>query len=227
MKPPISDLTKEQIVALHEYRCKHGHTGLVHFNCYQEEQGFSEKVCYFDIESSNLDANYGIMLTWANKPAGSKEIEHDSITKEDLINGDLDKRIVISAMKSLHKYDRIVGHYSRKFDIPFLRTRAMYWHLDELFPKPGELAHTDTWELAKTLLKLNSNRQVTVAEALIGNAKGQVLKTRIDPNHWIKALQGDEKALAYILDHNIRDVIELERNHKRLQRFARKSNRSI
>ena len=48
-------------------------------------------------------------------------------------------------------------------------------------------------------------------------------KTRIDAKHWIPALQGKKEALDYILDHNMKDVIQLERNYEKLKSFA-KSN---
>jgi uncharacterized protein YprB with RNaseH-like and TPR domain len=103
----------------------------------------------------------------------------------------------------MQKFNRIVGHYSSRFDIPFIRTRALYWGLE--FPQYGEILQTDTWRLAKDTLCLSSNRQGTIAETILGKSN----KTRIDPKHWIKALQGDPAALEYIMKHNKIDVYDL------------------
>jgi uncharacterized protein YprB with RNaseH-like and TPR domain len=121
----------------------------------------------------------------------------------------------------MRRFDRLVGHYSTKYDIPFVRTRALIHGLD--FPTIGEINHTDTYYMAKRLLCLNSNRQGVVAEAL----QGDDIKTRIDPNHWIHALRGDKKSLDYILDHNKKDAIQLEGNYKALVKYTRNLKKSI
>jgi len=220
----------EEILRLHRWRCKHGHPGTVHCACALREGITAEKVGFIDIETSNLDANFGIMLTYCIKEEGKKKIWSGRITKKELRDGTLDRRIVAKCIKDMRRFDRLVGHYSSKFDIPFVRTRAIHWHIDDTFPEYGQIMHTDVWRLAKNLLKLNSNRQSTVAEAVIGHTGDGIecsMKTRIDPRHWIAALTGDKEALDYIYEHNVIDVIELEKNYEVLKKFSRKVNTSI
>jgi len=223
MKPNIHKMTKKEICELADYRCKHGHNGLSHYNCYRNEQGLEEKVGFLDIECSNLKANFGVMLSWCIKPAGSKkkDILQDVASREDLTGKGMDKRIVQSCVDAMEGFDRIVGHYSSRFDVPFIRTRALMHGIP--FPKYGQIKHTDTWRMAKQLLCLHSNRQDVVAEAL----QGKTVKTRINSDYWIKALQGDEKALAYVLDHNIKDVIDLEKNYNKMEEFFRRVGTSL
>ncbi len=57
--------------------------------------------------------------------------------------------------------------------------------------------------------------------------QGKTVKTRLDSNHWIKALMGDEESLAYILDHNKKDVFDLEKNYNVLVGFSPRSGSSI
>jgi uncharacterized protein YprB with RNaseH-like and TPR domain len=212
---------RREIVKMGQFRCKHGHTGLSHYNCYRKESGIPERIGYLDIECSNLKANFGIMLSYCIKVRDKNKIYKSVITKEELENGKLDKELVKRCINDMKNFDHLMGHYSSGYDIPFIRTRALYWGLK--FPEYGEMLHTDVYYLARRVLCLHSNRQDVIAETILGHTE----KTRLNSRHWIMALQGDKKALAYVLKHNIGDVIDLEKNHKKLEVFARKSNRSM
>ena len=220
MKAPVAKLNKEEIIWLANHRCKHSSTYLEHYNCYTEEQKQPTKVGFFDIETSDLKANYGIMLSYCIKESDSKKIWFDTITKQDLA-GDLDKRLVRHCVEDMRRFDVVIGHYSTKFDIPFVRTRALAWDLD--FLKYGEIKHIDVWYMARSLLCLNSNRQGTIAETL----QHEDIKSRITPYYWLRALQGRQEAIDYILDHNKRDVLQLEGNYKKLEAYSRKNQKRI
>jgi DNA polymerase elongation subunit (family B) len=214
-------MTKKEILKLYRWRCNHGHNGISHYNCYCREGKKKEKIGYLDIETSNLKANFGIILCYCIKPQGSNRILHNTITKKDLQTGDMDKNLVRKCVRDMRKFDRIVGHYSSRFDLPFVRTRALIHKLD--FPKYGEILQTDTWTMAKNCLALHSNRQAVIAETLLG----KTVKTRIKQAYWIKALQGDRKAIDYVLDHCIKDVKDLEKDHLKLLAYSRKTSKSI
>ena len=216
---PLGQMSKQGILELFRWRCSHGHSGIAHYSCYLKEEHGGERIGFLDLECSNLKANFGIILSYCIKDHGG-EILYDCITKEDL-DTDLDKRITKACINDLLKFERVVTHYGERFDLPYLRTRALYWGLD--FPGAGEIVHTDVWKIARRKLCLSSNRQGVISEAI--NRKS--LKTRIDSRHWIKALMGEKKALDYILDHNMKDVIDLEKNYNKLVKFAKKSNTSI
>lgn len=212
---------KREVIKLARYRCKHGHTALVHYNCYRQEANEPERIGYIDIECSNLKANFGIMLSYCIKVRDKNKIYHNVITKEELESGSLDKVLVQQCIDDMRKFDHLIGHYSSGYDIPFIRTRALYWGLT--FPEYGEISHTDLYYLARRVLCLHSNRQDVIAETILGKTG----KTRLNARHWIMALQGDAKALKYVLNHNKADVLDLEANHKALEGYVRKSNRSI
>jgi len=221
MRAPIDRLSKKEILALHRWRCKHGHGGLSHYACWLAEHSIPEKIAFFDIESSGLVADFGIMLSWAMLDSNTGEILHDVITKEDFDSGKSDKRIVASCVNALKKYHRVVGHYSSGFDIPFIRSRALQWGI--AFPHYGDILHTDVWAMARKLLKLQSNRQSNIDEFLRGTSE----KTRRRQCDWLPALRGSKKALDFILDHNIRDVHDLAKNYRTLAPYWRKGNTSI
>lgn len=222
---PVHRLKKAEFVWLGSHKCRHGHNYLEHYNCFlQENPNMEEKVGFMDIETSNLDANFGIILTYCIKDSQSPKIYFGHITPEDIKKypaDKIDKRVVKDLTRDIQLFDRIVTHYGRRFDIPFIRTRALVVGIE--FPYFGSISNDDTWLIARRKLKLNSNRQDTVDRTLFGNTN----KTRVCSKYWIAALQGNKRALNYILDHNKRDVIALERVWNKLKDFVSKTNCSI
>lgn len=223
MRPPLPQMSKEEILTLWRWRCKHGCDGISHYNCYLREGDIKERIGFFDIEASNLKANFGIILSWAIKPEGKDWVWYDHVTKADMRSDTLDKRVVKSFCDVLSEFDRLCTWFGTRFDLPFVRTRALWWNLDEMFPKYGELLHTDAYYIARNKLCLHSNRQGAVAEAILH----EDVKTRIDPTHWIHALQGRQDAIDYIIDHNIKDCYQLEANYQKLRPFVKGMRRSI
>lgn len=205
---------------LQENRCKHRHRYTRHFSCFLKENDIEEKISFLDIETSNLKANFGIVLCWCILDEKGKLYE-DVITKKDVISGIEDERVVQSCINTMKTFDRIVGHYSTYFDVPFIRTRALIHGLS--FPGQGELLHTDTWKMARKSLCLHSNRQDVIAESLYG----KTVKTRISHPHWRKAMMGDEKSAAEVLDHCRKDVQDLRKNFNTLLPFVRLVKSSI
>lgn len=215
-----NNMKKAELLELFKGRCKHGHTYAEHPACYIKEKKEDTKVGYIDIETSNLKANFGIMLSYAIKVRGKGKIFCDTITKKEIEDGTLDKRLVKQCINDMKKFDVLMGYYSTKFDIPFIRSRAMYWGID--FPIYGELNHKDVWYMVRAKMCLHSNRLESACQHL--GIRG---KTHIDGLYWIRALSGDEYSLKYILDHNKKDVIILEKLHNRVKDFVRNTTRSI
>jgi len=207
------------------YRCQHGHDGFSHKNCYKEKPGKEPLVGSFDIEASGLKANFAVMLSWCIKVVDKKTIWWDVLTGSDLASGNADRRIVESCIAAMEKCDRVVTQYGSRFDIPFVRTRALKWNIP--FPTYGTLYHTDVWRIARNKLCLHSNRQDAIAEAILGRN----IKTRIHPDIWQKVQFGSaderKKALAYVLDHNKKDVKQLEANYLKLVPFIKETRTSI
>lgn len=221
MKPNLANMTKAEIVDLYRWRCSHGHNGISHYNCYLRERDIKERIGCLDIEASNLKADFGIMLSWAIKPLYEDWVYYDAINPKDLKSTSYDKRITESLVETMEEFDRFVVHYGTKFDLPFIRTRAVYHRLD--FPQYGEKILTDTYYMARNKMCFHSNRQGSVAKGL----GFEDIKTRIEPEYWIGALQGKKNCIDYILDHNIKDVYQLEQNYLALRPYVKKNNRSI
>jgi len=191
------------------------------------------KIGYLDIEvEGGFNADWGTMLSWCLKEKGGK-VAHDIITRKEMFYGTTDKRITQSLVDEMRKYKIIVGYYSTGFDIPYVRTKALIWDID--FPGfefkekangnykvDAEIYHWDLYYTVRNKLKLSRNSLANVTELL-----GIEGKTPIPKELWRKAKYGDKKALKYVLEHNIADVVILELLHDRLSNFRRWTRKGI
>jgi uncharacterized protein YprB with RNaseH-like and TPR domain len=207
-----ANATNKQYEYLYSHRCDHRHRYSTHFNCFLKENGISERIGFIDIETSNLKANFGVMLCWCIGDEKGK-IYEDYMTHKDVASGKEDTRITENCIATMLKFDRLVGHYSTYFDIPFIRTRALIQGLK--FPPIGSIYHTDVWKMARSKLCLHSNRQDVVAESL----QGKTVKTRISHPAWREAMMGNEKAAQLVLDHCRKDIVDLKKNFDALLPF--------
>lgn len=215
--------TKKLLLEAGHWRCSHGHNGLVHPACWErfvESTADEFRVGYFDIEATNLKADFGIMLSYAFKVRGKDKIYSNVIQQKDINSLKLDKPLVKQCLEDMRRFDMIVTYYGTGYDLPFTRTRAMKWGLD--FPEYGALIHHDLYYVARAKLSLSRKSLENVGK-LIGVGE---LKNHLDPDIWTQALL-NPKARAYILDHNERDVILLEKAHDRLMPYVKGIRRSV
>ena len=175
--------------------------------------GHEITIGYLDIESTGFSANIDVMLSWCIKGRGIKKVEGACITREELMSDKQDARIVEQLVDEMNKYDIIFTYYGTRFDIPFIRTRAL--HHRTQFPMYRQKAHKDLYYQVKSKLKLHRSSLMAATEFF-----GISGKTRVKPEHWQKARWGDEKALKYVYDHNVADVVILEKLHRIIEDYA-------
>lgn len=180
----------------------------------------SERIGFYDIEASNLKANFGIVLTYCIKPLDGEVLKR-SITARELRNGSFDRRLTAQFCADARQFDRLVGYYSSRYDMPFLRTRSLLW--GHHFPVYREVSHTDVYFMVRNRLNLHSRRLQAVCEFFDIPAK----EHRLDPNVWLRCLSGDKKALDHVLAHNIEDVVSLEAVWKKIAAYSQPRNTSI
>ena len=157
----------------------------------------------FDIEATHLDADFGRLICACIKPLGEKPVSFSTLRG--------DKKIAEQIRDELHKYDYIVTYYGTGYDVPFLATRLMKNGLDSL----GLTRQVDMYYTARRNLKLASNRQAQVVKSLTK----KVLRTDVIGTTWMEAMEGDKKAVDYIVKHCVADVYDLEEVFNWLVRF--------
>lgn len=173
---------------------------------------------FFDIESSNLSASIGMHLCACIKPKGIKEVLTASIL--DTPKEYLDDHVMAVQLRDwLEQFDYVVTFYGTRFDIPYLNTRLIMYGERPI----NQLRHIDLYYTARTHLRLHSNRLEVVAQTVLGRSS----KTHIVGPIWIRAVQGDPKAMSYIVDHCEIDVVELEKAFDRLRGFINLSKTRV
>ncbi len=225
MNAPVHRLKKSEVVWLANHHCTaHRHPYLQHYNCYLREQPNTSRVGFLDIEASNLKADFGIMLSYAIKVQGDEKIFSNVISPSDIKKakaGDEDKKLVRQLIEDMGQFDRLVTYYGTGFDIPFIRTRAVSMGLP--MPQYGTIKHTDLYYMVRNRFNMSSKRLENAVRVLVGAPN----KTRVDARHWRGGVRGDKESLQYILDHNLYDVIDLERLYDKVVQFSRKTDNSL
>lgn len=177
------------------------------------------RVGYLDIECTSLNADFGYIISWCIKPAGKSEIQHAEITRDEVLDYTMDNRIVLELLAEMESYDAIYTHYGSdwRFDIPFIRSRAYAWGLEQFLPEAGRVFSFDTFPISRKKLKLHSNRLDSIADMLGVKTK----KTPLSGTIWRYAALGHPEAVESVLYHNMNDVRILEAVHKKLTRVER------
>ena len=216
-------LKKSELLIYTTGYCKHRVPYNQHPKCFLSEimhGGKSPKIGFLDLEFQNFKANYGILLTYALKEYHKKEILSGKIAPDEIRSKFLDKELTKRLIKDFSKFDVVVTYYGSKCDLPYMRTRALKWNLK--FPSYGYIKHIDLYYLVKAKLSLNRNSLANACALLGINGKNHVFG-----DIWIRAVTGDQKSIDYIHDHNIRDIVILEKLYDRMITFSSKTNRSI
>lgn len=216
----IKRSSKDDLLRMSKKKCKHGHTVLAHPSCFIDQKSEPDRIGFFDIETSDLNAEKGVLFSYAIKDLDGG-VTANVIIKDELLSTDQDKRIVSDCIEDIKKFDRLVGYYSSCFDLPFVRTRALYHGLD--FPKWKEIWHTDLWNIVRKKLKLERNSMQRACDLLGIESKA----TRFEIKTWRRAIYGDRKALATVLQHNVEDVLSTEQLWNRIIEFANLTKSSI
>lgn len=221
----LKPLTKQEILRLSREMCVHGHPYLAHPSCLERQVGYQEKVGFLDIETSNFSASFGVVITWCIKERGGK-IYEGWLQDEDFQDkdGSYDKRILRECVGAMMQFDRLVVYWGkdRRFDIPFLRTRAMGMGLP--FPLYQERIVNDLYDVVKNKFKLGRNSLAAISTHLGIDSKD----TPMQPKIWVDAIVGRKpEAIQTILQHNREDVVSTEQVWERIHDFSSDPKTSI
>ncbi len=170
-------------------------------------------ILFWDIETTALDAGVGSVVCAAFKSNHDKKPRLLAISdyrgwSREPWN---DSRLVEDIAEEIGKADIIVGHYSTRFDLPFINSRLLKAGKPPAPPVP----HVDTWRISRNRLKLGSNRLAALS-AFFGLEQKTPLSAEILQR--MRAYDGDTLALIY--DHCVQDVIVLEQAYERIKIIA-------
>jgi DNA polymerase elongation subunit (family B) len=178
------------------------------------------KILFFDIETS---PNIG--LFW--EAGWKKSIPYQNIIKERSVicisykwagqskvhsltwdSKQNDKKMLEEFVKVLNSSDLAVAHNGESFDLPWVKTRALYHGLTDFSTHPI----TDTLTIARSKLKFNSNTLNYIAGYF-----GLGGKTETNYQMWVDILlKNDRKVLAAMAKYCNNDVVVLENVYNKL-----------
>ncbi len=221
----VAALRKRELIAFNTKECRHGKLYNQHPRCFKEEYLDAERnrIGFLDIETftSGFVANRGIILSYAIKDKDSKKIYSSIITKKELFSKTKDKGITQRLINDIERFDTLIGYYSTGFDIPTIRTRALYWKLKH--PFFGYIQHKDVFYMVRAKLNIKPNSQEEACRIVLGKTR----KTHYNFNRWMEALQGNQKALNDVLVHNKADVLDLEDLYNVMIDYVKSGTKSI
>lgn len=104
-------LLKRELVWLMQNYCKHGHTYIEHQSCYFKEKPAEgpviEKLGFFDIESTNLQATFGYVFSYCIKELDGPVISR-IVTPREIRSHKFDCNIMKKLCSDIRKFDRII-----------------------------------------------------------------------------------------------------------------------
>ena len=193
-------------------------------------EGRKERIGFLDIETEDLSGEYGVIFCWCILDNDSGHIYEDAITLKDISKYKSrhrdkqpkeDKRVIKSLVDRMCQYDRLIGHYQCKFDLPFIRTRAVICGVD--FPIYGEIFQSDTWLGLKHKFKLRRNSLENATRNLCGETRKDHLSLAIKHG----CLRGEKWAIKDTLVHCRKDVLDTRDLWNKIHMYSRKTNASI
>lgn len=176
------------------------------------------KTCIFDLETSSLYADTGILLCAVIKEygTGNKPI----IIRADQFpswktNRSNTRPCVKAVLDALSDYDIYVAHNGQYFDKTMLTSWALLWN------QPVALRFAkfiDPVMLARRHMRLSRRSLGNVLQFLrIPETKTQILW-----QHWMKAtIEGSSHSLNYIVDHCVIDVLALEKAYDKMRKLVK------
>jgi len=171
------------------------------------------RIAIWDIEATNLNANFGRILCTCVKEHGKdaiKTFRADRYEKYKTEPWD-DSELANDIARYLETFDIWVTWYGKMFDVPFLQTRLILGDKRQL----DKTKHVDLYYQARQKLKFHSNRLAAVTEAL--NVPHR--KTPLEPPTWLKATAGHRPSLNKIVTHCRMDVITLDEVYNKLKKY--------
>lgn len=186
------------------------------------------KKLFFDIETTPLLAyTWGlktdyipwdrvqkdwVMLCWAAMDADTGQQFHASNNLKRPLD---DRQTVTKLHKLVSKYDVLIGHNVDRFDLPRLKSRALY---HGLAPMPT-INTIDTLKLSRRTFGMTSNSLDALAKYV-----GLGCKDSVNYETWMGCMRGEKAAWDKMVKYNMRDVTLLEEVYSVLMPWGKSLN---
>lgn len=176
----------------------------------------------WDIEATDLGANFGRLLCCSFVDLGSDKVEtyrRDRRPWKSREPAD-DRKLAVAIRDRLEQADIVVGWNSILYDQPFVNARlTAYGERPLRLTKENGTVHLDLMYYAGgQSMRLPGRRLDTVAKFLHADNE----KTPLTPEVWAKAAEGDKHALADVVEHCENDVLVLRDVFPYLARHVKK-----
>lgn len=190
----------------------------------RREGGFLSpvRIGVIDIETTGLNAGFGVLLCAVGKTYSPdarvifRADEYEPWKRGERANDGPLLRAILSWMEDI---DIIIAHNGLKFDLPFLRTRAVVHGL----PPVNFQKIIDPVQLARQHFRFPGNSLQSISH-VIGT---QNEKTPLRPDTWAKAaLNGDPHCMEEIVTHCVADVDVLEEVCWKIRGYVRQIDKA-
>lgn len=174
------------------------------------------KILCFDLETTNLKADFGYLLAIGYKFIGDKKatvlkIDHKGNDPRNFRRAE--KKLLQDFLRVYLQADVVVTYNGKRFDVPYLNAKYLEYKLGIL----PNLPHVDHYWTVKNNLGISRKSLQNAAYYLSLSHE----KTPVEGRIWVDAMMGDQKALKYIVDHCRADVDLLEELHFTIRGLVR------
>ena len=177
------------------------------------------KRLFFDIETSPCIGwfwrpSYRTRLSYNNVIEDAKIIcvsykwqDKNKVHTLDWGTKKVDMKLIHEFVKIMNKANEIIGHNGDRFDIPWVRTRALYHGIHNV-PRWQTL---DTLKSVRSNLKLPSNRLDAIGRYFdLGE------KIKVDGDLWQNIVFGDGSRMEEMIDYCEQDVVLLQQVYEKI-----------
>lgn len=182
-------------------------------------QAVLPRILYYDIETTNFNADFGEILMFAYRWHDSDEVNLVSVVdypKSFSLPVERRDRFVVKELSQLlNQADIIVAHYGSKFDNKFVQARLAIHGLPYFDNRPSKMF--DTCLVARNQMKIGSNRLANLAQAM--GLKEE--KTSLTKTQWRRANDYDAEALEAMGEYCKQDVRALFEVAQKLRPLAK------
>lgn len=147
------------------------------------------------------------MLCWSAKWLNDSHILGERLTSKEAKDKN-DERITKALWKLFDQADFVVAHNGDKFDIPKINSRFLIHKL----PPPKPYRSIDTLRIAQKKFGFSHNKLDYLAKQF-----GLDRKLKTEFSLWVDCMNGDDKALEYMLKYNKKDILVLEEVYYKLR----------